>query len=296
MDELTIGRVRSFHRTLTQRIGALNEEYLTRSRPLGASRVLWEIDEGGTEVRGLRARLDLDAGYLSRLLRRLEAEHLVYVEPAPEDKRTRVVRLTPSGRGERRELDKRSNELALSMLDPLSQRQRSTLVEAMATVERLITSGQVRITVEQPASDAAQFCLRSYFTELDARFDAGFDPDASVPAPANELVEPSGLLLVARLKGAPVGCGALKFHGDEPAELKRMWVSADARGLGVGRRILLELEAHARTRGVTALRLETNRNLTEAIGLYRSAGYREVPAFNREPYAHHWFEKSLTRP
>ena len=72
-----------------------------------------------------------------------------------------------------------------------------------------------------------------------------------------------------------------------------MWVSADARGLGLGRRLLVEMERHAREAGVTVLRLETNSSLTEAIALYRSSGYQEVPAFNDEPYAHHWFEKRL---
>jgi ribosomal protein S18 acetylase RimI-like enzyme len=85
----------------------------------------------------------------------------------------------------------------------------------------------------------------------------------------------------------------LKFHGRDPAEIKRMWVAPSARGLGVGRRILAELEAHARRRRVRVARLETNRSLDEAISLYRAAGYAEVDAFNDEPYAHHWFEKRL---
>ena len=71
-----------------------------------------------------------------------------------------------------------------------------------------------------------------------------------------------------------------------------MWVAPEPRGLGLGRRLLAELEARAR-HGATAVRLETNRALTEAIALYRSAGYREVEPFNDEPYAHHWFEKPL---
>ena len=95
------------------------------------------------------------------------------------------------------------------------------------------------------------------------------------------------------LYGEPVGCGALKFHPGAPAELRRMWVAPSARGLGLGRRLLAELEARAAGHGVTMLRLETNRTLAEAISLYRAAGYREVAAFNDEPYAHHWFEKSL---
>ena len=79
----------------------------------------------------------------------------------------------------------------------------------------------------------------------------------------------------------------------EPTELKRMWVASSARGLGLGRRLLAELESEAFRHGAKTIRLETNRALSEAIALYRSSGYREVDAFNEEPYAHHWFEKRL---
>ena len=135
--------------------------------------------------------------------------------------------------------------------------------------------------------------MAAYFAELGERFDGGFDPGASLPATDADLVEPSGLLLLARLHGEPVGCGALKFHGTEPAELKRMWVADRARGLGLGRRLLAELEDQVRRHGATVVRLETNQALTEAITLYRSAGYAEVSAFSDEQYAHHWFEKRL---
>jgi len=288
-----IERVRTFNRVVTQRIGALSDEYLARSRPLGASRVLWEIGDGGADVRAIRARLDLDSGYLSRLLRGLQDEGLVRVQPARDDHRVRAVRLTEAGRTERAELDQRSDELAWSLLAPLNDRQRARLADAMATVEQLLTAGLVQIGIEDPASSAARFCLQSYFAELGSRFEDGFDPDASIPAEAADLTEPAGLFLLARIRGEPAGCGALKYHGTGPAELKRMWVADSARGLGVGRRILAELEQHARQRGATVLRLETSRHLTEAIRLYRSAGYAEVPAFNDEPYAHHWFEKNL---
>jgi ribosomal protein S18 acetylase RimI-like enzyme len=104
------------------------------------------------------------------------------------------------------------------------------------------------------------------------------------------------VLLVATLRSEPVGCGALKLHDDAPAEIKRMWVDRSARGLGLGRRLLSELEAYATEHGADAVRLETNRTLTEAIALYRSAGYVEVEPFNDEAYAHHWFEKKITPP
>jgi GNAT superfamily N-acetyltransferase len=179
------------------------------------------------------------------------------------------------------------------LLLPLNGRQRRELVAAAGTVERLLTAGLVKIDVEPPDTEAARYCIEAYFAELDDRFETGFDPESSISADAGELTEPAGLLLVARLRGDPIGCGALKLHDADPAELKRMWVAAEARGLGLGKRLLGELEHRARNYGVSVVRLETNRTLVEAIGLYRSAGYREVPAFNDEPFAHHWFEKRL---
>ena len=292
-DEDLTARVRSFNRTVTQRVGALSDHYLARGRPLGASRVLWEIGPGGTDARALRARLDLDSGYLSRLLRGLQDEGLVTVVPAEGDHRVRTAVLTDAGRAERAELDRLSDDLAASLLAPLNDRQREQLAAAMGTVERLLTAGLVTFAVTDPASPEARACMAAYFAELGERFDTGFDPGASLPATDADLVEPSGLLLLARLHGEPVGCGALKFHGTEPAELKRMWVADRARGLGLGRRLLAELEDQVRRHGATVVRLETNQALTEAITLYRSAGYAEVSAFSDEQYAHHWFEKQL---
>jgi GNAT superfamily N-acetyltransferase len=104
---------------------------------------------------------------------------------------------------------------------------------------------------------------------------------------------PAGEFVVATLHGEPVGCGALKFHGDEPTELKRMWVAPTVRGLGVGRRLLGELEARAVANGSHTIHLDTNGTLTEAIAMYRSAGYREIDPFNAEPHADHWFAKTL---
>jgi GNAT superfamily N-acetyltransferase len=180
------------------------------------------------------------------------------------------------------------------MLEPLGAEQRAQLVAAMAQVERLLTASDVAIALVDPADPSARYCVRAYFEELDRRFDRGFDPALSIPADDEDLRLPAGLLLVASLRGDPVGCGALKLHGAAPAEAKRMWVDDSARGLGVGRRILTELERHAAEHGAPSVRLETNDSLVEAISLYRSAGYAEVDAFNSEPYADHWFEKRLT--
>ena len=158
-------------------------------------------------------------------------------------------------------------------------------------MERLPTASAIEIGVRDPQDPAARACLRAYEEELARRFDGGFDPARSISAADREMTPPAGLFLVAMLHGEPAGCGALKFHPGAPAEVKRMWVSPSVRGLGLGRRLLASLEAQAAGHGARVLRLETNGALTEAVALYRSAGYGEVPAFSDEPYAHHWFEK-----
>jgi DNA-binding MarR family transcriptional regulator len=294
MQDSSEQRVRSFHRVVTQRIGALHDEYLARGRSLGASRMLWEIGDDGADLRELRVRLDLDSGYLSRLLRSLEQEGLVAVEPSSPDRRVRTARLTAAGRAELALLDERSDELARSLLAPLGEAQRARLVDAMDVVERLLTATLVEVGIEDPAGDAGRFCIESCFAELDRRFDGGYDPRLPLAATTAELTPPDGLFLVARLRGEAIGCGGLALHGAEPTEITRLWVSPSARGLGVGRRILGELEQHARQRGVAVVRLETNRTLTEAASLYRSAGYAETERFGSELDADHWFEKRLT--
>src|SRR6476620_5726591 len=205
MERVPIDSVRRFNRVLSQRVGALDEAYLSRDRPLGLARVLWEVGPDGSEVRTLRARLALDSGYLSRQLRRLETDGLVNTRVDGADGRVRTVRLTAAGIAERAVLDRSSDELATSILDPLSVAQRDRLVAAMAEVERLLLATQV---------------------------DGGFDPARSISSSDEEMTPPRGLLVVATVNGVPVGCGALKLHPETAtAEVKRMWTAPDARGL-----------------------------------------------------------------
>lgn len=294
MDAEQISQVRQFNRTVTERVGVLHDRYLGRDRPIGEARLLWEIGVQGQDVRQLRERLGLDSGYVSRLLRSLEADGLVTVEPHPRDRRVRTVRLTDAGRVEHAMLDDCSDELAGSLLEPLNTAQRARLVAAMAEVDRLLTATTVALDVVDPDHPDAQYCLRSYFTELHERFESGFDPAQSLLPDAGELRPPSGLFLVARLHGEPVGCAGLKLPPSAAAEVKRMWVAPHTRRLGLGRRLLADLEERAVRHGCGVLRLDTNKALSGAISLYESCGFQQVSAFNDEPYAHHWFEKRIT--
>jgi DNA-binding MarR family transcriptional regulator/N-acetylglutamate synthase-like GNAT family acetyltransferase len=293
MSDPAIDQVRRFNRIVAERIGALEDHFLGRSRPLGEARLLWEIGPDGADVRDLRGRLGLDSGYVSRLLRLLERQRLVTIRVNAGDARVRRAMLTKRGLSERREIDKRSDAVAVRMLEPLGPKQRETFLSALAEVERLVQASMATFEVEDPRTATARWCLSQYFAELNERFDAGFDPARSLYADTRVFARPSGAFVVARVRGRPVGCGAVRFKGKQPAEFKRMWIAKESRGLGLGKRLLDALEHQAKTAGATAVRLETNRTLKEAISMYRRSGYVEIEPFNDELYAHHWFEKKL---
>jgi len=204
--------------------------------------------------------------------------------------------LTPKGHAERATYDSLSDDLAISILTPLDPAQRGRLVKAMADVERLLLAGDVVVCLEAPYSAAARWCLEQYFAELAERFGMGFDPAKSNSARDEEMTPPAGFFFVAWLDGGPAGCGVLKAGDGGTGEIKRMWTAPSARGLGIARKVLRTLEVKASEMGLTMVRLETNRVLTEAQALYRQEGYQEVAPFNAEPYAHYWFEKRLEMP
>jgi GNAT superfamily N-acetyltransferase len=218
----------------------------------------------------------------------------VTVGASEADRRSRVVRLTPAGQAERRLLDRLSDDAASALLEPLSPAKQRELVAAMGTVERLVTAGAVQIAQADPDDPDARACIDAYFAELNRRSETPFDPAAGVTADPHELRPPAGIFLLAYLHGEPVGCGAVKNHPGELSEIKRMWVADRARGMGLGRRMLEALERQAAEFGATTVRLDTNRNLTEAIAMYRSAGYTDIERYNDEPFAHHWFQKRLS--
>lgn len=293
MDRVQIGQVRRFNRLVTLRTGALDASYLGRDRPLGQARLLFEIGPQGGDLRRLRERLGLDSGYMSRLLKSLVAQGVAEVEDDPADRRRRRIVLTEKGRAEHAAYDALSDDLAASMLEPLSASQRGRLLAAMAEVEAMMIAVSVSIAVEPADSDDAASCVAAYFRELDQRFEGGFDPGSG--GYADEPAEKAGddCFLLARLDGKPVGCGALKALDALTGEIKRMWIAPEVRGIGLSRRLLQALEDEARGLGMIRVRLDTNRALSEAQALYRKAGYRAIERYNRNSYADFWFEKDL---
>ena len=135
--------------------------------------------------------------------------------------------------------------------------------------------------------------MRRYFAELGERFDGGFDPGDTLTADASSMTAPHGAFLVGYGDGAPVVCGGVLRLDDDAAEIKRMWVDPAWRGLGLGPRLLGDLESHATQLGCRVVRLDTNAVLVEAIAMYERFGYRPIERYNDNPYAQRWFEKQL---
>jgi len=303
--EAEVAVVRRFNRGYTQRVGALEDSFLGTGMPLGTARLLFEIGTEPGTTRDLRARLGLDSGYLSRLLRRLESAGLVAVVPDDDDRRRRRVDLTAAGRRAWDDLERRSVDRARDLVAPLTARQRGRLAAALAEADLLVRAATVTLERVAPASDLARQAVAAYVAELDERFPGGFDPgprpSAGEPDPEDaRLAPPSGAFVVATSDGAPVACGGVRTlaDGDDGAaggvgEIKRMWVHPGWRGAGLGSRLLRHLEGVSRDLGHREVRLDTNGTLTEAVAMYERAGYRRIARYNDNPYAEHFFAKRL---
>ncbi|MEZ5407668.1 MAG: GNAT family N-acetyltransferase [Acidimicrobiales bacterium] len=297
MREATV--LRRFNRAYTQRVGVLESSFLQSGRPLGEARLLYEIGNGpsggpeGEGVVDLRRRLGLDSGYLSRLLRALEADGLVTVGADATDGRRRRVELTAEGWAAWGDLERRSEVLARRLVGALDPGRREALAEALATAERLVRVATVTVEHLDPAEPDAGAALAAYFAELDRRFEGGFDPGEALRADAPGFRPPAGRFLVARNDDEVVGCGALQPVDQRTAEIKRMWVAPGWRGAGIGARLLASLEHEAADTGYTQVVLDTNAVLTEAIALYERSGYRAAERYNGNPYAQRWFTKPL---
>ncbi|MFC8091682.1 GNAT family N-acetyltransferase [Streptomyces sp. NPDC057301] len=284
---------RRFNRYFTRRIGVLDDHYLGQDRPLGEARLLFEIGDGAS-LRELRSRLGLDAGYLSRMAKALEAQGMVRLSAHPQDNRSRMIELTPAGRVEVTEQDRRAGVAATGLLAGLSAPQRAELTGAMATAQRLLRLAGITVDLVDGAAPDARSCLDAYAADLDERFPEGFDKDDLVRP--EEVSGDAGAFFVAYEERRPVGCGALRRLEPGVGEIRHVWVHPDARRLGLARRLLAALEQEASARHLTAVRLDTHAALTEAQAMYRACGYTDIPAYDDNIYASHWFEKRLPSP
>lgn len=286
-------RFRRFARAVTTEVGALDDSFLGRGRPLGAARVLNAAGHGRTNVADLRAYLRLDSGLMSRLLRSLEGEGLIVTRAGNEDARSRVVELTDAGLRELRAYDAISDQRARDVLEKHSETSR--LLDALDLIATVLTKDQTVVRMLPCSDPRSRYCLEAYYQELQQRFEGGFDVSKSRDPKPVHITPPNGVFLVASSDGLPIGCVALVGNGSETGEIKRLWVSPAARGCGIATLLMKHVETIASDLGMRTLRLDTNRALTEAFEFYRRAGWSETERFNDDPYADHFFSKAIVQ-
>ncbi|CUH77305.1 putative acetyltransferase [Tritonibacter multivorans] len=287
-----ISRIRRFNRAVTRETGVLDHSFLGRGRPLGPARVLNAIGAGHSDLEALRRYLGLDKTVLSRYLAGLQKDGLLDLVPAPTDGRRRRAQLTPAGVTEFTAYEALSNTQAQVLLDRHPRPE--ALLAAMDLIASALGRDEVEIAVADPTDPRSVSCLEAYYNELAARFDQGFDVSLSADPEADDMRPPRGTFLLALSDGLPLGCVGLKGTDKGYGEIKRLWISPAARGMGLARRLMGSVEDAARDLGIGLLRLDTNSALPEAVALYQATGWTEIERFNEDPYPDYFFEKAVT--
>jgi DNA-binding MarR family transcriptional regulator/N-acetylglutamate synthase-like GNAT family acetyltransferase len=293
-----IAEVRAFNRFYTRRLGMLGTGLLGTSHTLPQARVLYELGQQPvTSVGDLKSSLDLDAGYVSRLLAALEESGLIERRPSPTDARRQEVRLTDTGAAAFEQLDERSKQEIRELLERLSDEDQRRVLEAMRALEDAWAPRRRSFTLRSPQPGDLGWVIgrhgalytREYgwdgsFEVLVARIVADY-------AERGESARERGW--IADVAGAPAGCVFCMRKDDETAQLRLLLVEPDARGMGIGARLVEQCVQFAEQAGYRRLTLWTQSILEDAIRLYRRAGFTldaEEPhhSFGRDLVAQTW--------
>lgn len=295
-----VADVRTFNRFYTRVIGVLREGLLRSPYSLTEARVIFELAQREvTEAVELRRLLDIDAGYLSRILSRFEADGLAVRRRSGVDGRRQVVVLTDQGRAAFETLDARSADETRSLLSRLDEADQRRLVDAMGTIRRLLggSPGSEPLVLRAPGPGdlgwvvhrhgvlyAREYGWDDTFEALVARIVADYLADRD---PRREAA------WIAELGGRPVGCVLCVRRDDDVAQLRCLLVEPSARGMGIGARLVDQCVAFARQAGYVRLTLWTNDVLEQARRLYERAGFELVDEQEHRSFGHrlvgqHW--------
>jgi DNA-binding MarR family transcriptional regulator/GNAT superfamily N-acetyltransferase len=295
-DDAAVAAVRGFNRFYTNVIGLLRGKYLETPYSLTEARLLFELAQrDASEVTDLRRVVDIDAGYLSRILARFEADGLITRQRSAADGRRQVIQLTGAGRSVVAGLDARSAEQTRDMLAAVYHHDQRRLLEAMRVITETLTGspqprgfllrpprpGDMGWVVQRNAAVyAEEFGWDSSYEALVARIVADYvdhrDPDAETA-------------WIAEVDSTPAGCVFCVRENATTARLRLLLVEPWARGLGIGSRLVTEVLRFARQTGYSQLTLGTNDVLADARRIYQRAGFT-LDDENR----HHSFGKDLT--
>jgi DNA-binding MarR family transcriptional regulator/GNAT superfamily N-acetyltransferase len=303
-----VAQVREFNRFYTATIGVLQEKLLRTPYSLTEARVLFELAQRtDTEVAELRRTLGLDAGYVSRLLARFESDGLVHRAQSATDARRQVIRLTEAGQDAYQRLDERSGQEIQRLLDRLGTAEQRRLLRAMTTIRALLapsrrgpalgldrkgSARQASVMLRGPEPGDYGWVVARHGARYAEEYgwDAGFEAlVARIVADFAEGYDPAReRVWLAEVDGQRAGCVFCVRRDDTTAQLRLLLVEPDARGMGVGSRLVGECVEFARSAGYRRLVLWTNDVLADARRIYQRAGFRLV---SEKP--HHSYGKDL---
>ena len=277
--------VRRFNRFYTRRIGVLTDDYLGSAFPLPQARVLYELgnrgkSSGSCTARELRADLDLDAGYLSRLVAGLRRQGLVAVAAPKEDRRRRHLTLTPKGRKAFAALDESSRRAMGEMLAPLAPPHREKLVQAMSAVQSVLEPKEKAITLRPHRAGDIGWVVSRHGKVYDDEYGWGLGFEALVGEIGAKFLREFDAkrerAWIAEMDGEPVGSVFVVQQSRTVAKLRLLLVEPHARGHGIGRRLVQQCIDFSRQAGYRKLVLWTQSNLSAARAIYAALGFRKV--------------------
>lgn len=286
-----ISAVREFNRVYTNLIGLLHGSYLDSPYSLTEARVLFELAHGTEcEISALRSSLDIDAGYLSRILARLESDGLITREKSAADARRRIIALTGPGRQTFAELDQSSAAGIARLLGRLTEPQQRQLTAAMGTIRDIVTAGPpAAFVLRAPRPGDLGWVIQ----RNGALYAQEYGWDASYEALVAQIVagyagrdDPGEAGWIAELDGSPVGCVFCMRKSESTAQLRLLLVEPRARGRGLGERLVAECLAFARQAGYTEIVLWTNDILAAARRIYQRAGFELVESERHHSFGH----------
>lgn len=289
-----VARVRAFNRLYTGVIGVLDEGLVGTDYSLSEARVLYELEQQGvTEVTELRRRLDMDAGYASRLLSRLEGRGLLTRERSETDARRQLVRLTEAGRAAQHSLEQRTITQIGELLGRFTDEDQHRLLNSMRAISTLVgeQAGDRTMVLRPPRPGDFGWVVQRHgaLYAQEYRWDTSFEAlVARIVADYVEKHDPAReSVWIAELDGERAGCVFCVRGSDErTAKLRLLIVEPGARGHGLGNRLVAECIAFAKAHGYQAIELWTNSVLTAARGIYAKAGFELVASEPHHSFGH----------
>jgi len=276
---------REFNRFYTARMGLLRGRYMGSELSLTECRILYELlRQSGLTAAAMRKILELDAGYISRLLTSLTKQGLIEQTVSSRDAREKLLTLSTQGLGAARELDERSTEAIQKLLDPLDEGRREALLAAMATVRDILQQSAECVRIERASlKDLAdvRLLLGEYYELVGVI-------QRDTPAGLRKLLgDEAGGFWIAYVGETPAACVMLRPLSAMPgaAECKRLYVRPEFRGKGLAKSLMDTLEAFAARLGLDWVYLDSKDDLEAAIELYRRRGYEPCERYNDNPQA-----------